>query len=562
MSLDLDAARRQDLTTSFKKTDLRRLLNGRLLMPPHPEWHLPENPTWREDPFSDRNWSFQLHMLRWLEPARRAGLKGDTAAWEFWLRWARDWASQNLDGDGQSRWAWTDMSDGIRAEIFCFAAPQISEANPELADWIEHVIHVHAEHLRADENIGNANHAMHQHEALFVVGRVLRDESLWGLALDRLGALLVEQYDEDGINAEGALAYHYNNYIWWNRTLRRVDIEGIPRPPGAERHHRAPMALAHSTRPDGSLASIGDTDTLTPLRIQSEQTDYVTSNGSSGTPPVDTHRTFNAGYVFARSGWGDSSRSFAEQTFFTLRFGPATRVHGHHDGTSITYSGGPVNWIVDPGKYSYDQDPMREFIVSRRSHSLVDLPGRTPHKRARVTLERESIGQDFQDYVLTDDSFTPIRLTRRVIWSVAGEYLVVLDHVASRRRVHAAQRWVLDPTVDSLIHERSIRLAEADRHAAIIVLDDDASLSTVSGQETPLDGWVSQRWKETTPTTVALAEKQGCTLAFTTVLATGFGQFPHARLLTPIDDDVIELEVSNGRTTEHLAISPHDVRLR
>lgn len=530
-------------------------------MPPHPEWQLPERPTWLEDPFGDRNWSFQYHMLRWLEPARRAALAGDTTAWAFWLRWVREWVDKNLEGTGTSPWAWTDMSDGIRAELLCFAAPQIAENNPELESWIENVIMVHAEHLRADENIGNANHAMHQHEALFVVGRVLGDEATWRLALDRLGSLLVEQYDQDGINAEGALAYHSNNFIWWDRTLRRVDIEGIERPAGAERHRRAPTGLAHGTRPDGTLAPIGDTDLARPLRIGHEHTEYVTTDGSSGRPPGDTHRTYGAGLIFVRSGWGDQSRPFSEQTFFTLRFGPSRRVHGHHDGTSITYSGGPVNWVVDPGKYSYDSGEVREYMVSRRSHSLVDLPERSARKDARVTLERESIDEDLHDYLLTDDSYAPIRVSRRVIWSVNGEYLVVIDHVESRRRVLARQNWLLDPAVDTRVQGNTVRLAEADRHAAIVFLDDDVSPSTARGQESPLDGWVSMRWKEITPATVARAEKRASSIAFTTVVSTGFGRFPRARRLSSPEDENAVIEVSNGAITQRLRISPDRVRL-
>lgn len=453
------------------------------------------------------------------------------------------------------------MSDGIRAELFCYAAPQIVENNPELVDWIEHVIRVHADHLRDDENIGNANHAMHQHEALFVVGRVLRDESLWQLALNRLGTLLLEQYDEDGINAEGALAYHHNNYIWWDRTLHRVDLEGVPRPEGAERHLLAPEGLAHSTRPDGTLASIGDTDTLSPRRIGHALTDYVTSNGREGDHPQDVVRTYESGYVFGRSGWGDSTRPYSEQTFFSLRFGPSKRVHGHHDGTSITYSGGPVNWIVDAGKYSYDSDRTREYMVSRRSHSLLDLPEKKPRVNASATLARKAIGPDLHEYVLTDDSFSGTRLARRVIWSVAGEYLVVLDSVMTRRRTVARQNWLLDPSIDSLIHENAVRLAESDRHAAIIFLDKDASVSTVSGQEEPLEGWVSQAWKEITPATVARAEKSGTRIEFATVIANGFGRFPTAERIPCADSSSWVLDVENGAVTQRLRVSPEGVSL-
>src|SRR5699024_5883282 len=126
MTLDLNAARRQTLATSYRKEDVDRLLAGKLLMPPHPEWTLPERVTWQEDPFQDRNWLFQFHMLRWLEPLRRAASRGDDAAFEMWLRWVEDWVTNNPVSNPVTEWAWTDMSDGIRALQFCQAAPMIA----------------------------------------------------------------------------------------------------------------------------------------------------------------------------------------------------------------------------------------------------------------------------------------------------------------------------------------------------------------------------------------------------------------------------------------------------
>src|SRR5699024_6481092 len=152
---------------------------------------------------------------------------------------------------------------------------------------------------------------------------------------------------------EGATAYHYNNFLWWERALRRFDLERLPRPEGAERHLQAPEGIAHATRPDGTLVPIGDTDLQNPKQVRSPAVAYVTTNGRAGTPPPETVKVYNAGYVFGRSGWGTAQRPYAAQSYYSLRFGPARRVHGHPDGTSLTYSARGINWVVDPGKYEY-----------------------------------------------------------------------------------------------------------------------------------------------------------------------------------------------------------------
>lgn len=556
MTLDLLAATRQDFVTSFRPADVKQLLAGRLHMSPHPAWTLPEEPTWKEDPFTDRNWTFQYHMLRWLEPLRRAAAKGDQRAYAMWWRWTKDWVEKNPRSAPQSPWAWTDMSDGIRAQQVCLAAPLIAKQDPQQLEWLEAVIRDHAEHLADPKFMGNANHALHQQESLFVCGRVLGDEDLWTLAADRMSALLHEQYDEQGVNAEGAVAYHYNNYLWWERALKRFDAERMPRPDGADRHLHAPEEIAHATRPDGTLVSIGDTDLQNPKMVESPFIAFVTTNGRSGTAPKDRVKVYDAGYVFGRSGWGSRSRPYADQAFYSLRFGPSRRVHGHPDGTSLTYSASGVNWIVDPGKYQYDKSAARAHFTSRAAHSVLTIENRKVFKNADVQLVRQLTTSRSHDFLLEDNSFSGVELRRRVLFSVTGEYLVVIDHVASKRKVTGTQRWQLGPAVEATLGEHRVELASGDRRGALWFDQAPLELSTVTAQDEPFDGFVSTGWKKMAPATAVLARRSGTELRFVTVLAAGPGGTPTVEPVPFGQPDYTCLDIDTGRLRERILISP------
>lgn len=558
MSLDFAVAERQTFDTGFNRAVVDRLLDGRMVMSPHPEWRLPGRIDWAADPHEDVNWQNQYHMLRWLDPLRRAAADGDDAAWEMWLRYVRDWVESNPRSAPASRWVWRDMVEAIRVVQLCLAAPLVRDRSPDDLPWLEATIRDHADFMSDPQNLGKANHAMHQHEALFVCGRILQDEVLTQRAVDRLGGLIEQEYDEQGVNREGAVAYHYNNYVWWERALQRLDVEGVARPPAASRHARAPEEIAHSTRPDGTFVAIGDTDGGTPRTMSSPVTDYVMSRGAEGEAPPDLVKVYDAGYVFARSGWGETERTLDEETFFSVSFGRADRVHGHPDGGSITYSAGTVNWVVDPGKFQYGHSLPRKHFLSRAAHSLVTIEGKTPRKDAEVRLVRRVETDRSLDLTFEDDSFAGVVLTRRVIYSTGAEYLVVVDHVRSKDECVATQRWQLGPDVDATVGRHSVALEAGGRTALLRLAGTPAQVTTVRGQETPFDGWVSTGWKKKAEATAVLVSKTGTSFRFIAVLAVGDGGRPSVETV-PVPSPDFCLRVDTGRTSEYVLVGPDAV---
>src|SRR5699024_8917250 len=104
MSLDFDAATRQSLGGAARPATVQALLDGTLSLSPHPAWSLPPVIDWSADPFGDVNWRSQYHMLRWLDPLRRAAEAGDSDALQMWIRYARDWVERNPPSAPAHRW--------------------------------------------------------------------------------------------------------------------------------------------------------------------------------------------------------------------------------------------------------------------------------------------------------------------------------------------------------------------------------------------------------------------------------------------------------------------------
>lgn len=559
MSLDFAVSERQTFGTSFHAPTVKKLLAGKLTMTPHPEWTLPADIDWAADPFDDVNWQNQFHMLRWLDPLRRAAAKGHDDAFQMWLRYVRNWVQSNPRSNPAHKWVWRDMVEGIRVIQFCLAAPLVRDKSPEDLGWLEETIRDHADFMTDPANLGKANHAMHQHEALFVCGRILQDQELSDLAIKRFDELLSEEYDHQGVNGEGAVAYHYNNYLWYERALRRFDAEGVARPSAAARHALAPEEIAHATRPDGTFVSIGDTDGGSPKNVGSPFTDYVTSGGATGQAPSDLVKVYDRGYLFARSGWGETERNLDEETYFSVSFGAANRVHGHPDGGSLTYSANTVNWVVDPGKFQYGYSIPRKHLVSRAAHSLVTVEGRTPRKNAIVSLVRHTESARAHDFLFTDNSFDGVALSRRVIYSTGGDYLVVVDHVRSRQEITGRQRWQLGPDVTAEASRHHVALDASGQKAAIAFAGTATALELIRGQNNPFDGWVATGWKKKTEATAVHATKTGTNFRFITVLAAGSDLHPTVESVPGAPSGHFCLRVNTGRVNELVLVGKETV---
>jgi hypothetical protein len=445
--VNVEAAQQQIISTSADGAASSELLGGKLHLAPHPVWDLPPLITWEADPFQSEDWRCQLHMLHWLEPLREAASEGDAQAQQAWTRYARDWVQRNPPLAAAWTEAWSERIVGTRAVQLVQAVPMIATRSPEDLGWLAASIRAHGDWLADEKHLARSHQALHQQEGLLLCGLLLDDRGWIDLAMRRLTALFNEQWDSEGINVEGTIASHRDRYIQWGQVLERIQRAGIPFPTECKALKGTPLELAHATRPDGTFAPIGDPGWASAAPIDHPACRYVTSHGGKGAPPTDLVRVYQDGYIFGRSGWGEFERDFSQETFFSLTFG-RFKVNGHDDSGSVAYSAQGRHWITAPGEPLWTtQHPMHPHALRRQSHSLFYLEGRERERSKPMTLHRSSTTGAVWDFLLKDRGYEGVRISRRLLYSTSGEYLVIVDTVRSNEEVTGVQRWQTGPGV-------------------------------------------------------------------------------------------------------------------
>jgi hypothetical protein len=499
------------------------LLEGKLALPPHPTWILPGDIDWTADPFGQKNWRFQLHCLKWLDPLRRVAMtehENAARAQAMWNDVVASWIEYNLHGNDP--FAWMDMADGVRAIALVLGAPIASE---KLKPEIDEALRVHVQRLSDPSRRAIGNHAMHQLSGLFVISRYLELPDVQEYAVSELESLFHHEYDEQGTNAEASLSYHDLNYHWWNEVISRLETEGV-----SANHLRSTLELSrksivHFVRPDGYLEMIGDTaESKTVSADESPENLYVRSQGTEGMPPEDTQLTLDAGYAVGRSGWGTTSRSFENETFYTLRFGNNNAVHGHDDQGSITVFANGVPWIVDPGMYAYQSHPFRRFFLSRDAHNTIVAPNLTtqPNLSKLLWYHASDIADSYLVHAKPYDGF---QIDRLFIYLKPLECFIVFDWVNTSEQEKCpsdfVQRWNFHPTVKVSNGLRSAILEREDKRAIMRWLNRPLLHLNV-GNEEPLAGWFSPAYSVATPSNYLDARPADASdLSWCTVISVG-----------------------------------------
>ena len=105
------------------KAEADRILARHLQIGNHPDWMLPTDPTWREQPFNaDKNWLFNYHALRWVLPLLQAGRDtGNTAYTNRATFLLKDWLATNPYSSKATLMSWNDMTAGWRASVLACA---------------------------------------------------------------------------------------------------------------------------------------------------------------------------------------------------------------------------------------------------------------------------------------------------------------------------------------------------------------------------------------------------------------------------------------------------------
>lgn len=506
--VDVQVSERQAFGAAFRKaadhdTRLDLVMSDTLRLPPHPDW-TGDVTDWHADPFTDRNWQFQHHTLRWINPLRWAALEGDIAAGEKWRSIVRSWGESNLPPARRAgEFAWKDMADGNRAIELSLGAPLISDSD----GWYVELLRAHVDWLLAPENLATKNHALHQHCGLFVAAATLRDTAAMDVAVERMTAQFESTFDEQGANDEGAVGYHLNNLSWWGQAWERVEAEGVGVPAFAlDRLRRGRIALAHLTLPNAELPQIGDTKRQRVGRQHGPHVEYIVSRGRRGVPLEDLAIAYDRGYVISHSGWG-TDRLLSDESHTIIRFGQDVKAHSHQDRGSVHLYTQGRPWLTDSGFHSYQNgDPVREHFLTRAAHNIASLPGREHDTRASVDLEGFEDRPGSHHALLRDRGYRDVELRRSVTYLLGPDCWIVHDRTPTPEKL--VQRWHVDVGVEVTETDTPTRLKlQADgREIEMTWLEQPPELRIRPAQDDSMDGWISTAWKTVEPGTLVTAE--------------------------------------------------------
>lgn len=391
---------------------------------------------WADPPVDDRSWSFRLHNLGWTVPLAFAAAAGDTNARDLLEQVHSSWSAANgTPGTAVADAAWGRHESAIRAQVFaCAAALGVSGSAQE-------ALRVHIDWLGQPANFDGAwNHGIDQALGLMLAGCVEDDTAAVGLGRERLQLHLDNAIDDDGVTNEQALSYQYYVHELYSTAVDLMTACAVDATAFSDTVLSLLDLVAHGTRPDGTLAPIGDT-TLGEAKPNVPGTvfEHALTRGAAGPEPSSRVRVFPGGYAFGRDAWS------AEADWFSLRFGPKRQVHGHRDHTSLLWDVDGAAVLTEAAFGGYSSDEWRTYDRSHRAHNVLDVPdgGRFMWER-RTRLVHRQTERDWVSLSLLGQPYTALEQRRRsVLVSFDPAFVVVRDSVAAERRVTMKQWWHL-----------------------------------------------------------------------------------------------------------------------
>ena len=504
-------------------------------------WHVPEAPTWAEDPYRNITWQFYYQSLGWLWAPGRACLDGTDAACREVADYVLGWIRSSPPFDPPSVRSWYDHAVAYRTDAIVSLYADVLAPNLSPAEFgtLMRSLELHGRTLDGflhDPAFTGHNHNLFHALSLYnlaVAFPELRGSATWKSdARARIASLLPEMVQTDeGVSLEEAFAYHYlalRLFAGANRYLERHG-DGLSSSELSVLDGMTEFG-ALILSPAGEMPAVGDTPygstsgesllkTAAGLGITSAIARYVLSKGANGSKPRSANFYPAAGYAVIRPeytagpGWSKDLQLIVDTS--TRR-----RVHGHADAMNVILSaeGGPL--LVDSGgPYLYGNAAHAAFVAPSAHNVVVDLDAadaqavvtgltETDDRFASVVGGTVGLGDAAQDH--------------RTIILVKPALLVIADRItALDGQAHRyGLLYHLPPGADVRATGPGGNVTAGPAGMGYRILSSCPMTSdVVSGQAHPLLGWVTRSYGGKDPAPV-LRFEQTCTDGwFVTVMA-------------------------------------------
>ncbi len=448
------------------------------------------------DRIADRNWRMQLQGFTMLQPLLNVfdQLEDKGEVLDYFFDVLSDWWARYRDDPVDivtsrmpDSYAWYDMSVGFRSLILAYFAERIAwheiELDPKRRELLTSAIAKHREHLRRPDVFYPNNHGIFQIHGLMGLSRasvdsISKSEDI-RYAAETMATLLESQFDLNGVHREHSPHYHIF-------ALRTFDLVVLSEWYDISPELRQRLEKAHSVTkwlvdPEKRPACIGDS---IPTK---QDLDFPTRGDGS----LEVSRFHDSGYAIVRSPW-NTPTSIATYLFLTAAY--HSKTHKHRDCLSFEWYDRGRKRISDSGKYGYNNDKFRTYVLSNRAHNTVEIDGfdmlkMSPYGSAIKTVEKLRGGVTHIQAELQFTAFTH----KRDLYLSPGQWLLVDDHLSFRRR-RASTQWnhlALGSTLTSVSSGRMV-FKTADHLDLVVTNLTGAKAEVLWGDTEKLQGFVSE----------------------------------------------------------------------
>lgn len=464
------------------------VMKGEISLVGLPAYKLGKKIKWTASPYRNRSWEYVFQSLRWMGTlVVQYENTGEQRYLDRAVEITKDWVARNKYGArGTPSYVWKDHPVSLRTQPLLCLSRHVN------AKWLKDSLAVHAK-LLANPRLYKKghNHGIDQDIALMGIGCRFGRKDWANLAAKRLTGTVKLDVDAQGALMEQAPRYAV--YVYGRLQVAMTNMKACKRKVPGEISRRTEALkdfIAHATMPNGYMAPLGDGSAETEPKME------------TGTPKQEV-KTYRAGYVFGRTKWDDP-----ESAYYSIRFGPGMKFHGHEDHLGVTYYAQGRDILMDGGFHSYEKSSYRYWTLSPEAHNVPTVVGARFRPRTASKLAKTSYGKDRQAFRLTDKAYGVSR-TRSVLVDHGDDLMAVYDTASGGKKVRNI--WRFAPSL-KLISKGGGKVVLGDGKFRVTLLQLDSSCSRVGGQKVERGGklgWVSPAYlsKQRTNVVVSPAAK-------------------------------------------------------
>lgn len=316
------------------------------------------------------------------------------------------------------------MATGIRARLIRDFFIAAKKQNVEIPKLFDEMVIVHYKKLMQPGFINlTHNHGISSLMGLNLLAEILPvSEGIKAREFvdSSVIQLFHNQFDPNFIHKEHSPHYHIHAVRELERFIDDFERKSVSVDKLRTLVERARLKESNFYLPDGRLMPFGDTDNQRAESL--ENYPY---------PPSQQD------VIWCESGYFKYAKDGG--TYLAATNNHHSDVHKHSDNLSFIFGYRGKDVFVDPGKYSYTKDPVRDLVLSALNHNTVHLSVKewkaSDLRPASLTLNtlREKIGIEnifgFEGSMAVDGHKKAFRLSRRV--TLAEKCLTIKDTVSS-----------------------------------------------------------------------------------------------------------------------------------